>query len=236
MTPNFPNLLSPAFQPFSTCPLDSTADPSSTASTDAESSGTPRKTYLLATISQNMTLSTTPTFICTDSAGASFALTIILQAPLTPAQLEGSGGGNGNGNGNEGRNGFDIDKLKKGHTVVVPNPRRHGVREGKQGYVRCTWRDLVIVPTSLDKLLVMSEKFVKVRANMVDNIQEGVVNCQSCDRKASEEELSRCKGCNEVRYCGKKCQTEGWIEKGHKSECKVLKVMGGMELEDYIAG
>ena len=72
----------------------------------------------------------------------SFALTIILEAPLTPAQLEGAG--SGNGNGNAGGNEFDIKKLKKGHTVLVPEPRRHGVREGKQGYVRCTWGDLVV--------------------------------------------------------------------------------------------
>lgn len=49
-------------------------------------------------------------------------------------------------NGNSGGDGhdFDIKKLKKGHTVVVPNPRRHGVREGKQGYVRCVWGDLTV--------------------------------------------------------------------------------------------
>lgn len=134
MSPSFPNFLSPAFLTFSACPLNPTDDPSSTTSTDDESPGAPRKSYLLATISQNMTLSTTPTFICIDSANASFALTIILDAPLTPAQLEGSESGND----------FDIRKLKKGHTVVVPNPRRHGVRQGKQGYARCRWGDLTV--------------------------------------------------------------------------------------------
>ncbi|KAI9642083.1 hypothetical protein NHQ30_009954 [Ciborinia camelliae] len=222
MPPNFPNLFSPAFLTFSTCPLNPTADPSSTVSTDEESPGTPRKTYLLATISQNMTLSTTPTFICIDSASASFALTIVLEAPLTPAQLEGNGSGND----------FDIKKLKKGHTVVVPNPRRHGVREGKQGYVRCTWGDLVIIPTSLEKILGMGKKFIKIREDMKEDSQEGMVECQSCERKASEEELSRCKGCNEVLYCDKECQTKGWNEKGHKGECKVLKAVASMGLGD----
>ncbi|QSZ36654.1 hypothetical protein DSL72_006535 [Monilinia vaccinii-corymbosi] len=131
MSPNFPNLLSTAFLTFSTCPLDPTADPSSTAPTDKESRGTPRNSYLLATISENMTLSTTPTFVCIDSTGTSFALSIILEAPLTPAQLEGSAPGNH----------FDIKKLKKGHTVVAPNPKRHGVGQGKQGILGKTIGD-----------------------------------------------------------------------------------------------
>ncbi|KAJ8067297.1 hypothetical protein OCU04_004653 [Sclerotinia nivalis] len=237
MSPNFPNLLSPAFLTFSTCPLNPTVDPSRTAPTVEASPGTPRKTYLLATISQNMTLSTTPTFICTDSASVSFALTVILEAPLTPAQLEGSVSGNGNGNGNRGGDEFDIKKLKKGHTVVVPNPKRHGVREGKQGYIRCAWGDLgvsyvfgnpcrlylgtdegkQIIPTSLERLLGISKRFLNAPENVEENSPENLVTCQSCERKAGEEELSRCKGCSEVWYCGKECQTEGWNSKGHKS-------------------
>ncbi|TGO38134.1 hypothetical protein BHYA_0081g00300 [Botrytis hyacinthi] len=228
MSPDFPNLLSPAFLTFSTCPLNPTADPSSTASPNETSPGGSRKTYLLATISQNMTLSTTPTFICTDSASASFALTIILEAPLTPAQLEGSENGNISGDGND----FDIKKLKKGHTVVVPDPRRHGVREGKQGYIRCVWADLTIIPSSLDKLLGMSGRFIKARESTEEGSQGDLVTCQSCERKDSEEQLSRCKGCSEVWYCGKECQTKGWNEQGHKSECKVLKMLRGMNLND----
>ncbi|RAL65919.1 hypothetical protein DID88_005581 [Monilinia fructigena] len=152
-----------------------------------------------------MTLSTTPTFICIDSANASFALTIVLDAPLTPAQLEGSESGND----------FDIKKLKKGHTVVS-----------------CRWGDLAIIPTSLEKLLAISERLVQSGESLKRCNQENLVMCQSCDRKASEEELSRCKGCSEVWYCGKECQTKGWNEKGHKSECKVLKVVAGIGLED----
>ncbi|CAD6444585.1 14d3c16e-dbd7-4e8a-87c3-a8289bf82955 [Sclerotinia trifoliorum] len=228
MSPNFPNLLSPAFLTFSTCPLNPTVDPSRTAPTVEASPGTPRQTYLLATISQNMTLSTTPTFICTDSASVSFALTVILEAPLTPAQLEGSV--TGNGNGSRGGDEFDIKKLKKGHTVVVPNPRRHGVREGKQGYIRCAWDDLAIIPASLERLLGISKRFLDASENIEENSRGNRVTCQSCERRGSEEELSRCKGCSEVWYCGKECQTEGWNSKGHKSECKILQTVGGMDL------
>ncbi|KAA8569414.1 hypothetical protein EYC84_001052 [Monilinia fructicola] len=199
MSPSFPNFLSPAFLTFSACPLNPTDDPSSTTSTDDESPGAPRKSYLLATISQNMTLSTTPTFICIDSANASFALTIILDAPLTPAQLEGSESGND----------FDIRKLKK---------RAYSCRAQSEEA-----RDLTIIPTSLEKLLAISERFVESREGLKENNPENLVACQSCGRKGSEEELSRCKGCSEVWYCGKECQTKGWNEKGHKNEHQKIR-------------
>lgn len=88
-----------------------------------------------------------------------------------------------------------------------------------------------IIPASLEKLLGMSERLVKAREDVRQERQEDRVRCQSCDRKASEEELSKCKGCNEVWYCNKECQTVGWNEKGHKGECKVLKVVSSMDLE-----
>ena len=47
----------------------------------------------------------------------------------------------------------------------------------------------------------MSERFAKAR----EGEDESMVRCQSCERKASEEVLSRCKGCSEVWYCGKVC-------------------------------
>src|SRR4051794_3225477 len=106
MSSTFPNLHdSTAFLTFSTTPLAADADPSASTNDAPPASA---KTYLAATISQNMTLSTTPTFICTDSSSASFALTIILAAPLTPAQLEGSAASAADAGG------FDIKKMKKG--------------------------------------------------------------------------------------------------------------------------
>jgi len=58
---------------------------------------------------------------------------------------KGKGKERGEGEGREagGEMGdFDAKKLKKGYTVVIPEPRRYGVKEGKQGYVKCAWGDL----------------------------------------------------------------------------------------------
>ncbi|KAM3075300.1 hypothetical protein ACMFMF_005978 [Clarireedia jacksonii] len=218
MSSTFPNLHdSTTFLTFSTTPLAPDADPSVSTNDTSPASA---KTYLAATISQNMTLSTTPTFICTDSSSASFALTIILAAPLTPAQLEGSAASAADGSG------FDIKKMKKGHTVVIPDPERHGVKEGKQGYVRCKWEDLVIVPASLEKLVSMSERYLKEREDLGPEVgREDILRCQACEKSGNREELSRCRGCEAVWYCDKACQTKGWSERGHKGECKVLKAV-----------
>lgn len=59
---------------------------------------------------------------------------------MTPVQLEGSAGGDDKASGTT----FDIRQLKKGHTVVIPDPMKHGVKEGKQGYVKCRWGDLAV--------------------------------------------------------------------------------------------
>lgn len=72
--------------------------------------------FLLATISENMTLSDTPTFICKDRDSTTFALKIILPKNL-------------------GIERFEYQKFKKGLTVVVKNARRGGVVDGRQGYI-----------------------------------------------------------------------------------------------------
>ncbi|KAI0321555.1 hypothetical protein OF83DRAFT_1098558 [Amylostereum chailletii] len=35
--------------------------------------------------------------------------------------------------------------------------------------------------------------------------------------------LHVCRGCGEVRYCGRECQIKDWKEDGHKWKCKRLK-------------
>jgi hypothetical protein len=86
------------------------------------SSLTSSRTYnLLGTISENMTLSTSPTFICKDTSNTPFALTLRIPAAQVKQGVQGGG--------------YDVSAFKKGFTVVVPDARRSGVGEGKQGFV-----------------------------------------------------------------------------------------------------
>lgn len=154
----FPNLSNPTtFPTFHTLTL-------ATSSSLPTPTIRPKTSFLLATIQQNMTLGSDPTFICKDAAGTSFAVMIKLGAPLTPSQLEGSrvdengrrlmdgkGLGSGamgkekgkeeKGKGDAGRE-FEIGLCRKGWTVVVREAERSGVKDGKQGHVRVRWEDL----------------------------------------------------------------------------------------------
>ncbi|PSS21914.1 hypothetical protein M430DRAFT_218734 [Amorphotheca resinae ATCC 22711] len=56
--------------------------------------------------------------------------------------------------------------------------------------------------------------------------------CQSCTAIKFQSQLFRCRGCESVWYCDKECQTRGWSEKGHKVECKILKVVRGIQVRD----
>lgn len=44
--------------------------------------------------------------------------------------------------------------------------------------------------------------------------------CNFCGTLASQ----RCANCRQVFYCKKECQKQDW-KKGHKEECKAVKVM-----------
>lgn len=104
--PNFQDVST--FPPFSELPL---TDSSNTS--DPSNSDNNKDHYLLATIHENMTLSTTPTYICKDRNKAEFAIKFV---PRQGDKL-------------------DTTLLKKGHTIVVKNARRSGVKDGKQGYI-----------------------------------------------------------------------------------------------------
>ncbi len=67
-----------------------------------------------------MTLSSSPTYIVTDGASTSFALTI---KPNSASVYDPSKGPP------------SLPGFKKGHTVLIENPRRKGVKEGNLGFV-----------------------------------------------------------------------------------------------------
>ncbi|CAG8953267.1 hypothetical protein HYFRA_00003470 [Hymenoscyphus fraxineus] len=219
MTTPFPDFTSPTLFPiFPTCPL--TEDPPPPH---------PDPYYLLGTITENMTLTpVTPTFICKDRDGHAFAVTL----KLTSRQSgEGSAPASGDGNFYESPRGRKA--FGKGKCVVVPMARRKGAREEnaelgqkeKKGFIEGLWRDgsgsggegIFVLPTGLMNLIEIGERRRK---------EEGKKSCQGCGKSEEEVEgMVRCKGCESVWYCGKDCQVLGWSEKGHKSECKVLKAV-----------
>jgi len=153
-----------------------------------------------------MTLSTNPTFICKDRSGAPFALTLKLPRHMQKEDLRGGG--------------LDFKLYKKGWTVVVREPARSGVKDGKQGFVECEVEESLVIPASLEKLAGMHNREWSTAKG-----EEGMVACQGCEQVKSKDDLLRCKGCEAVWYCNKECQTKGWSEKDHKSECKALKAL-----------
>ncbi|EPE26638.1 HIT/MYND zinc finger-like protein [Glarea lozoyensis ATCC 20868] len=230
----FPNFTSPTpFPPFSTLPLISSPPTSSTV----------KPTYLLGTIQENMTLTPkTPTFICRDRENEPFAITLKLRDGQTgegASVSEAKTGTNGENNFFEHAQGRKA--FTKGKCVVIKNGKRKGSQEpneaegkkGKKGFVEGGWEGgeggveggVCVIPTSLEKLMDLTIRLAT---------EGGIRRCQGCGKV--EEKMTRCKGCEEVWYCGKDCQVKGWTEGGHKSECKVLKavkeIFGSEELGD----
>ncbi|KAK2627117.1 hypothetical protein QTJ16_003083 [Diplocarpon rosae] len=165
-----------------------------------------RSYFLLGTIAENMTVSTSPTFILKDRSSTSFALTLKVPADRVQAGVPGGG--------------FDVRAFRKGFTVVVPRAKRSGVKEGKAGFVQTPSGSVQIIPASVEKLLAMSEQ-AHDRAEAVG--PKGW--CQGCREVREWEALSRCRGCESVWYCNKECQAQGWSEQGHRSECKVFQAV-----------
>ncbi|KAL3422241.1 hypothetical protein PVAG01_06397 [Phlyctema vagabunda] len=162
-----------------------------------------------------MTLSTNPTYILSDSSGQNFAC--VLRMP-TEAASEGAGPK------------FEVESFKKKHTLVLRDAERSGVRDGKQGHVAKGIDEVMIIPASVERLMELS---IRARAELVQRegeVKEGEEICQACGTRG--EDLLRCRGCECVWYCDKSCQTKGWSDGGHKTDCKVFKAVSRMDLGD----
>jgi len=83
----------------------------------------------------------------------------------------------------------------------------------------------------VEKLIAMEEREREVEKKRSES-GEGKGSCQACGKERETEKLSRCKGCESVWYCDKDCQTLGWKEKRHKSECKVYRATKAAFPED----
>ncbi|KAJ4231047.1 hypothetical protein NW759_003028 [Fusarium solani] len=83
--------------------------------------------------------------------------------------------------------------------------------------VREREKDLIkIFPMSLNDLMSLSARVQQF------SIQHdgGMRTCHACQRQGTS--LKACAKCHFFWYCDKDCQAQGWREKGHKNDCKML--------------
>lgn len=171
--------------------------------------------FLLAQIKQDMTI-TKPTVIATDRSATDFAITFADgdHRGLPPSSSS--------------------PRLKKGHTLVIPDAVRvDRGREGKKDVVRVAEGKAAgvrVLPGGLERVVELGAVLAAAAAE-----EKGKGRCAACGKGGEEEEegegeggkgaLLRCTGCGAAAYCGKECQVRGWTELGHKANCKVIKAI-----------
>ncbi|KAI1086937.1 hypothetical protein F5B19DRAFT_100747 [Rostrohypoxylon terebratum] len=186
------------------------------SSSSASSTPNPSPWFLLAQIKENMTI-TKPTLVVRDRANIDFAVTF----------------DDGDHHGLAGAGGEKL-RFRKGYTLVVPRATRTDRGEGKKALVRVPegqGREVRVVPGSLERVLALGAELDGLMGG--ENGDEEVKRCAACGKEGAKGEgegegdgglkLMRCTGCGVVAYCSKECQVQGWNEKGHKADCKVLK-------------
>ncbi|KAH9989419.1 hypothetical protein F4779DRAFT_610430 [Xylariaceae sp. FL0662B] len=105
--------------------------------------------------------------------------------------------------------------LRRGNTVAIlyafPS-------EYPSNWIRVPRRGnrFKIFPMKLDYLLQLSDKVQKY-STAVDRLR----TCHGCEEKTKK--LKMCAGCGFFWYCNKNCQYTAWREKGHRTDCKVLR-------------
>ncbi|KAF2682896.1 hypothetical protein K458DRAFT_443613 [Lentithecium fluviatile CBS 122367] len=97
-------------------------------------------------------------------------------------------------------------QIIKGYTVAILEP---GIRHEDPEMMK-------IFPVSLDKLQKLSDQVQKFSTEL-----DGLRTCHGCGKK--EAFLKRFAKSSCFWYCGRACQEAGWKEKGHETECKILK-------------
>ncbi|RDW92544.1 hypothetical protein BP5796_01938 [Coleophoma crateriformis] len=178
----FPNFTSPrTFPTFQALPL--TNPPSLPGVTYPSAADLSSPYFLLGTLKENMTLSSNPTYILQDCAGQNFAC--VLRVPDSTASSPK----------------FAVDGLKKGQTLVLANPTRGGVKEGKQGHVAANLEEVLILPTKVERLMELSIRVKSEQVQREGEVEEGEEVCQACGKKG--DKLLRCKGCESAWYCDK---------------------------------
>ncbi|KAF2120400.1 hypothetical protein BDV96DRAFT_683838 [Lophiotrema nucula] len=107
-------------------------------------------------------------------------------------------------------------QIQKGYTVAILYAVRHTFMFSEPGIRHENPQMMKIFPLSLDRLQNLSDNVQKFSTEL-----DGVRICHGCGKKGIS--LERCGKCSSFWYCNRVCQKAGWVEKGHKAECKVLK-------------
>ncbi|KAJ4269774.1 hypothetical protein NW762_001442 [Fusarium torreyae] len=126
--------------------------------------------------------------------------------------------------------------LRVGYTVAILYPEQHGFLDSSVGIRHEDQKLLKVFPVSLDNLMLLSDK-MQVYAMLAD----GKRTCHGCNKDSAS--LMKCAKCDFFWYCDKDCQTRGWVENGHKADCKLLRdpdlkglfLLKWDEFEDYMS-
>ncbi|KAM0193307.1 hypothetical protein ACHAPC_001557 [Botrytis cinerea] len=125
-----------------------------------------------------------------------------------------------------------VSRLRKAHTVAILYAQRDGTTTEPE--IRLQNVSLLqVFPISLIHLIALrdlTQEFSTKRET--DNAR----TCHGCGKKSSS--LARCGRCSFFWYCNKECQVNGWKNKGHKNDCKILhnpdlRMMFIMEWDEF---
>ncbi|KAK0647079.1 hypothetical protein B0T16DRAFT_414663 [Cercophora newfieldiana] len=111
-------------------------------------------------------------------------------------------------------------QAQVGYTVAIMYAEQHGFLDMTTG-IRVEDDTLVaIIPTKLSHLLALSDRVAKY------SLEATEMTCHGCDELTSRTSLMKCSRCSMFWYCNKDCQTRGWVDKGHKGDCKMIRSCG----------
>ena len=118
---------------------------------------------------------------------------------------------------------FDLQMLKRGHTICVMQAQQHYFLDMSIG-LRIECLDTVkVIPCGLSDLFALSKQY-----------SQTTNSCWGCGKTASDERssLKKCVACKLACYCDKQCQTKDWKER-HKVWCKAIPEFLKLTKIDY---
>ncbi|KAK7418595.1 hypothetical protein QQZ08_011179 [Neonectria magnoliae] len=117
----------------------------------------------------------------------------------------------------DGRGGeISPSQTHKGYTVAILYAQQHAFAFSEPGIRHEDPPLIKIFPISLDNLLALSD-----RVQRFSSTKDQIRTCHGCDKRATC--LKNCARCSMFWYCDADCQKVGWLDKGHKADCKLLQ-------------